>query len=153
MNVFHHFFAWYTAMEWRLQTRPCFWPCLNCIFSLFSVILCSLMQVLVIACFTCTCRSVFCRFCGSVSPLAFAMLWFCSWVLSQEWRETTSSWYCWYLSNRPDKRLPNSVDCTQHTKVFKHINEPNVAFSTAPNDYQNFLHLGVQSGVSVVGIL
>lgn len=64
---------------------------------------------------TCTCRNVFWRFCGSVSPVGLAMLWFCSWVLSQEWRETTSSWYCWYLSSRPDKRLPNSVDC-EHTK-------------------------------------
>ena len=68
-------------------------------------------------CFTCTCRSVFCRFWGSVSPLGLAMLWFCSWVLSHEWRETTSSWYCWYLSNRPDKRLPNSVDCTYRQTI------------------------------------
>lgn len=60
---------------------------------------------------TCTCRRVFCRFWGSVSPLGLAMLWFCSWVLSQEWRDTTSSWYCWYLSSSPDRRPPNSEDC------------------------------------------
>lgn len=67
---------------------------------------------------TCTCLSVFSRFWGSVSPLDLAMLWFCSWALSQECRDTTWSWCCWYRSRRPDKRPPSSVDWTSRREVF-----------------------------------
>lgn len=76
---------------------------------------------------------MFCKFCGSVSPLDLVKLWFCSWVLSHECKETTSSWYCWYLSKRPDRRVPNSVDWKKHLSfIVIHQGETRAIFTVHP---------------------
>lgn len=78
------------------------------------------------------------------------MLWFCSWVLSQEWRDTTSSWYCWYLSSSPDRRPPSSDDCDGQNLKCKNLSN---GASRLTEILAYVTHLGVQICVSVIRIL
>lgn len=88
---------------------------------------------------TCTELSTRCSAWGcACSPLGLNMLWFFSWVLSHESKDPASSWYCWYRSRRPERRVPSSEDCEeQEQKEQTRINNQSkqLSFHAASLDF------------------